>query len=57
MTKDKVTLYLDTDDIELLNKIAEAEDTSPSRIIRSLIREHLATKKALLKKLQAKGRK
>jgi len=51
MKKDKVTLYLDTDDIDLLNKIAEFEDTSPSRIVRGLIRDHLSTKKPLLQKL------
>jgi hypothetical protein len=51
MKKDKVTLYLDTDDIETLNRVAEAEDTSPSRIVRILIREHLASKKSLIKRL------
>jgi len=45
MNKDKVTLYLDMDDINELNRIAEAQDTSASRLIRLMIRDFIAQHK------------
>jgi hypothetical protein len=49
MKKDKVTLYLDTDDINELNRIAEIQDTSASRLIRLMIREFIANHKQTTK--------
>ncbi len=54
MSKDKVTLYLDLDHVTMLRKIAEAKDTSPSRLIRLMIRQYIARNKSLLKKKEGK---
>lgn len=42
MDKGNITLYLDRDDINRLSDIARTQDTSPSRIIRQLVRDYLA---------------
>jgi metal-responsive CopG/Arc/MetJ family transcriptional regulator len=42
MTKGKITLYLDVDDVVSLQHIAKNDDTSPSRIVRHLIRTYIA---------------
>jgi len=41
MRKGKVTLYLDLDALRALNKMAKSEDSSASRIIRRLVKEHI----------------
>lgn len=41
MDKGKVTLYLDKDDLKELDRVAKGMDTSPSWIIRRLVRKYL----------------
>jgi hypothetical protein len=45
MNKDKITLYLDIDDIKTLGKVAIKKDQSVSQIIRRLIRDYLEKSK------------